>query len=654
MARRPRKVQEVREKKTLQLAENLKISKMHHDALLKYVKDRLDFGKPVRDALADRYEVIDKELAGYIKHDPDDLKRVRDNEKGEGPKAVDNVLPLVLTQLDESMTYMMTVIAPDDGMYSAIAVKDKQDVAKGFASLMNKNDKMFHHYRNYAKAIIQMLKYNFGGLTVDWTEIFGSKLSTDDSGDVQVETKRVFAGNRVQSIDMYNFIYDISVPAIELNRRGEFFANVSLETPFRLRKMQANKEIFDIDNVIKSVPAPEATYYRHKPTIRSRDPVDLEGTDWTTILSAGISEEVKMGFERVEYYGWVIPSEFGLNDSNEYQIWRFTVLNGVRIAAAEHLNNAHGFLPCALGRAWEDDFETQTKSFAELLIPYQQFASFQMNVHQRASRKALYGTTIYNERILPNLDDMDLTASKIPVKPAGQDFDLRKAFIQFTDTPDTSNTLRDIEAVDGLMQKILPTDILRQLASLERATQYQAAATVQGSNRRNHKIAKTIDSQCLTNVRYMQMYNIYQFQEEMEILDEEGNLVKVNPAEFREANIEFDISDGLKGIDKLAIAELTKDVINMMLQSQIANDRIDIVEIIDWWTSLIGEKTDFKQFKFENEFDKLSQEEKQIAFQLLQQAVQEQAAAQGGGPNGPSPIESVIPGAQNAGSIQQT
>jgi len=433
MARRPKSLQEVREVKSFQLTEDIRITQKQHNLLLQHIKDRLEFGKPVRDALADRFEIIDKELAGFLKLSVDDLKRERDNEKGEGPKVVDQVLPLIITQLDESMTYMMTVISPDDGMYNAIAVKDKQDAAKGFASLMNKNDKMFHHYRNYAKAIFNMLKYNVGGLMVEWEQIFGNQITTDKSGEITVDSQLIFAGNRVSSLDMYNFIYDISVPVIELNTRGEFFATVSLETPFRLRRMQQNGEIFDIDNIIRSAPAPESMYYRQKPTIRSRDPVDLEGTDWTTILSAGINEEVKMGFERVEYYGWIVPSDFGLGDSTEYQIWRFTMINGVRIAAAEYLNNAHGFLPCAMGRPWEDDFETQTKSFAELLIPYQRFASFQMNVHQRASRKALYGTTFYNERIIPNLDNVDLLAAKIPIKPPGQDFDIRKAFIQFTD-----------------------------------------------------------------------------------------------------------------------------------------------------------------------------------------------------------------------------
>lgn len=632
--------------KRRQLADELYISETAHEKLLKHIEERLQFGKPVRDALADRFETIDRAVMGYLKLDPDDRKRQRDNDRGKGPKATDQILPLVLTQLDEAMTYLMTVIAPDDGMYSAISTKEKQAQAKGFASLMNKNDKTFKHYENYARALFDMLKYNIGGLTCVWDRIIGNKIGNDATGSPKIEKSVVFEGNKVESIDMYNCIFDPSVRLTQLNQLGEFFALISPETPFRLRRMKENREIFFDDKyVLEASSAREAVYYRTRPTIRASDPVESQGTDWVEILTAGVSKDVNMDYERIEYYGWIIPADFELSDVEEYQIWRFTILNSKYIVAAEWLNNAHGMLPCAFGRPWNDGFENQTKSFAEHLMPYQNFASFQMNVHQRSSRKALYGTTFYNRRMFPDLENEDLTSAKVPFNPPGYDnsFDIRKHVFNMHDAPETKNTLQDITAVDDLMQRILPTDMLRQVASLERATQYQAAATVQGANRRNHKIAKVINSQCLVDIREMQMYNIYQFQKQLTILDDQGNETQINPAEFRESNIEYDISDGLKGIDKLSIFEGIKDVINMLLQSPRAGE-VDMLALIDWWTSLIGEKTDFRQFKFETQFDALLPEQKQMAFQLLQQAMEQQAATQPGGTNGAGgAIQPVIP-----------
>lgn len=619
-------------RKTVQIAEQIKISKDNHDKLLQHIKDRLLFGMELRDSQVERFEVIDKEIAGYIRLDDDDKKRAQDNILGKGPKVTDGILPLTISQLDEAVTFLLSVLAPDSAIYSAIAIAEKQEIAKGFANLMNKNADTFGHYRHMARGLFEMMKYNFGAFLVEWRRITGNEISNDASGSPLIENKVVFEGNVVEVCDVYNLLYDISVDPVELSSKGEFFALVEMQTQFRIRKMAADGELFGIDRFINTTDL-NYTYWKVRPKINTsmsgRSGQDGR-TNWVEILSAGVSQEVRSGVELVNYYGWINPSDFGL-PGNEFQIWRFTLAANKYITAAEHLTNAHGLLPIAVGAPWEDGFGSETKSYAEHLLPYQRFSSFQMNVHQRSARKKLYGVTFYNQRVLPSLANADMQSAKIPFLPPGYDasFDIRKAVLQFTDGPDTQNTLSDIEAMDALMQKVLPTDMLKQVASLERATQYQAAATVQGANRRNLKIAKIINIQCFTPLRHMQMFNIFQFQQSVDVLDDNGKIVEINPSDFREASIEFDIADGLKGIDKLSIIEGFRDVINMMLQSQIAQQSIDIIGIIDYWTSLIGDKTDFTQFKITDPLDQLDPEQRQIAAQLYEQAVQQQKA--GGG-----------------------
>lgn len=623
----------VKRARTIKLGDNITITLKEHDKLVKYIQERLIYSNELIDAQAERFAIIDREISGYIVLDADDKKRERDNIAGRGPKVTDTVIPLTMSQLHEALTYVMSVIAPDSGMYAAIALAEKQDVAKGFANLMNRNAQKFKHFTNLARGIFDMLKYNFGGYTVEWERVFGNTIERSQGGGVNINTNQlVHSGNLVKSIDPYNFRYDLSVPSTEISSKGEFFSMTEIQTPFRLKKMQADNQLFNVDQLLKTTTAMEATFFKPRPTIH----IDHSGReknqpDWFKILSAGVSDDITIGIEFTTFYTWLIPNDFGLSSSKNYEIWRFTIGNNAVLLAAEHLNNAHGMLPCALGSPWDDGFGMQTKSFGEHLIPLQRFASFQMNTHQRAARKKLYGVTIFNKNIV-DLKNFDPVASVIPVRPPGMnDFDMRKAVHQFTDAPNTDGTLRDIAATDDLMQRILPTDILRQVASLERATQYQAASVVQGANRRNHLITKTLDDQCFSEVREMQLYNVLQFQDVLEIIDENGNLTEINPSDFVEARIQFDIADGLKGIDKLSIIEGIKDIINMLLQSQVANDRIDVVAIIDYFTSLLGDKTDFKQFQFKSEFDKLGIQEKELALQLLQQAVA--AEEQGEGQN---------------------
>jgi len=393
--------------------------------------------------------------------------------------------------------------------------------------------------------------------------------------------------------------------------------------------MIEDKEIFNADKLTSVNLRAVSRYYRRPPEIRgSFSSMKNRVPDWDEIF-AGASTTVGGACEFVNMCIWLNPKEFGIKNSptsDNLQIWRITLANDDTIVNAVHLTNAHGMLPASFGVINDDELGLNTKSFGELLTPFNRFASFQMNVHQRAARKSLYGLTFYDKRVFPGLATTDdMSSGKIAAE--GSPDDLRKSIYQVFDAPRTENTLRDISATDDMMQNILPTDLRRQITDLERATRYQAAATVQSTDRRLHTIAKMLDSQILTVVRHMQMYNILQFQTEMELISPEGDLINVNPSEFRDAKLEFAVSAGLSGLDKLSLIEGIKEILNSVLQSQQANQQIDVVAVINYLTTLMGDKSDFSQFKYKSEMDKLPPQQRDFAFQLLQQFVQKQQAA---------------------------
>ena len=624
------------------LNEQLIITKESHVDLLKYLLARLEFGNIGRAAVIGAYTEIDKEVAGYLKLDKEDLKRQKDNQAGNGVKPVDTKLPLIAAQLDEAVTYLMQVLAPEEGMYQAVAPEEQQKVAKGFTSLMNKQGAEYKHYMHLARGFFQALKYNIGIWTVDWDERTGNVISNNTVGTAAEITEQVVAaGNKLEAISPYNFLCDQSVDPVDLPQEGEFFATIKLKSPFNLRRAAARGNAWNIDAALLKTEYVHK-WYQEQPVIRGTN-VAQKQASWIEILSGGEEDEFGTSsrvVEEVTMYIWLPAKALGLSTDDNYQLWKFKILNGNTIIYGRQEEAAHGVLPVSIARPWDDGFAAQSKSYAEMLVPYQTFASFQMNIHQRSARKALYATTFYDESVIPDFPDDAMLGGKIPAKPSGtnKELDLNKAVRQFQDTPATQNTIRDISTMDTLMQKVLPTDLLKQVTNLERATQYQAAATVQGANRRNLRIAKVIDAQALTVQRHVMIYNVMQFQQSVSILDDNGETVEINPSDLRDSDIEFVISDGLKGLDKLMIIESIKDVLNNILQSKHASETIDVVKVIDYYTSMIGDHTNFVQFRFDNEFDKLDKEQKQMAFQLLQQAAQQAQAEQGGAP-APSPQE---------------
>lgn len=620
-----------------QITPTISIPAKVHKNLVDYLIARVRIGHEFMKGSHDKFAWIDREIAGYLRRDQDDQKRERDNKAGKGIKPTDTSIGLVVSQLDEALTFLATVLAPEEGMYKAVAPAEQQKIAAGFTSLMNKHAVQFNHFTEFMRGILNGMKYNFGGWEVDWTEKYGNKVKNDTIGQAEViPNEVVMSGNSHRAFDPYNFGFDPSVEPTRLADEGEFYYTVAMRRKFAIEREEQNKVYFNVDRVEKLKANQGSLYFYDKPDIRADSFNANYKTSWFGILSLTGDTKIAQGFEEITITAWISPAQFGLSKKKDFELWRFVILNGTTIVRGVRLNNAHGKLPVGITLPIDDQFFPQTRSYAELLIPYQRFSSFQLNMFQRASRKKLGGFTIFNQRLLPQLvaEDADMMGGKFGYDSSDPDFDIRKAIFQSNDGPETAGTLQDIERMDSLMQKILPTDLLKQVAGLERATQYQAAATVQGANRRNLKIARTIDQQALAPLRFMQMYNILEFQKVVQIMDQNGKLVDIDPKQFRESDLEFQVHDGLRGLDRLALILHIKDVLNSILQNQESAQEFNVPAIIDYWTSLIGDNTDFTQFKNQTPFDALTPEQKQLAFQLLQQASQASQAQPANGQNG--------------------
>ena len=632
----------VKRQQMIQIARDIKITREQHTKLVDYIVGRLDLAKKIRDQQAQFWSFIDQEYYTYLKLDADDMRRQRDNIQAKGLKPVDVKLPMVFAQLDEAETFLLTLLAPDEAIYSAMAPKEQQPVADGFAALMNDHAQTFHHYRHYSLFIKSCMRYNLGGYVVLWREIKGNMVRNDNQNNPIVTRDVVKTGNEVLALDPYQLFLDGSVEPTDVASNGEYFGYVELYTPFRIKKMAEDGDLYNVGDLLSGAGSTSGAsqpfrWYRKHPIIR--DNYDLQNTntppDWISVFSQGSNSATSDSDnlrELVPFYCWIIPANFGLSPSTNYEIWRFTLGADQYICNAEHLVNSHAMLPINIAIPFEDHFGLQSKGAAERLIPYQVFASFVMNSHQRATRKKLYGLTIFNENVIPLLanTDIDMEGGKVAATTQSIDTDLRKHIVQFTDGPDTTGTLQNIKLMNDLMQQILPTTVLQQVAGLERATQYQAAALVQGSNKRNLRIGKVINSQSMDSGRFMQMYNIYDFQKTTQILDKDGNLVQIEPSRYRETRIEFRVADGLKGLDRLALIINMKEMFNSLLQSQQAIQQVDVLQLMNYLSSLFGDFTDFSQFKLQSPIDTLPADQRDLAFRLLQQFIQQQNSGKTG------------------------
>lgn len=570
-----------------------------HNKLLDYCLDRLDHMNQIRPDLTERFADIDRQYSGYLEKDFFESKREQDTKKGRGVKPTLVSLPLTKGQIREAVAYMMRVFAPDLEMFEGAAPADKQNFVNGLARAMNKHAKLRQYFRNYMLFLTNSMKYNLGPMEVEWTSDYGVNLVANSANVfAQTETdSELWTGNKVTALDPYNFMWDLAVVPADLPLYGEWYANVEMLSEHQIQRKVDQGEIVAKERFVKEGPQ-EFVYYFEKPIIRA-DTDARPITNWASILTENRQGDVGRGYEVVAMTIWLNPKDFGLSKDDQMQIWRIRIANAKWIVGAEQIKSAHNMLPVVCAMPVEDTMGMDQQTLAEEQLPLQTFGSHLMNTSILSSRKSLYGITIYDpSRVdFTQVPDGDV-AGRVPVLPAGYGENIREMATRFEERPNTNETMPDLAQVIDLMQKQLPTNVRKQVADLQRATRYQAAATVQGGHELTYLFARLVDDQAMTPMRIMQAWNIMQFgSDQIVVVDKEGKESTAVTEGIRASDIEQFLGEGLQSIDKLALIEFYKDLVNSVIQSQVALQEVDFMALLNYMSSLMGDKTDIRRFR---------------------------------------------------------
>jgi hypothetical protein len=587
-----------------------------HGKLLQFLRQRLMAGVDVRDTDLERLVRMDKKVAGWLALTKEDQIRQQTQDRSGDPLMMKMNLPLAWVHIDDIMTYFAQTFAPNRGMFYHTANPNDTDEAAQIVVKMNNDAIWSGAYREILLGLFSLLKYNKGGWWLNWSKEMGPTLVQSDSEkDPEVEMQIRWQGNRMEGVDNYNTFYDPSVPIHRVHIDGEFVARADVRSRYWLQNKAAAGQFFNCEEALDKDCSNGVTfkYYRNPPQEAqfNTNSNASGGTDWVSILRETSGYIQANGYELVTIYVRLNPTEFGLIPGptaaraarNRYEVWRFTILNDETIIDATYMNNIHGYLPCFLGTMNDDIMGAATKSVGEILTPLQDFASFLVNVHVEGARKNLYGTTFYD----PTMVDYDSVpqgqvAARIKVRPAAYGKDIRTYIFHDNATQDTNQTMQDLESIMGLINQFFPTQSLpSQIASIDRAVDSQVAAVQQGANRRQQKAARQIDDSIFRNVRFAMYYNIIQYAPDQEEITDvfTGKQVTLDVSKLRQSNLPFIIGQGLKAIDRMAAAGMLQQIIFAMIQAPQVAQGIDLLGLIDYWTSMIDVDIDMKQFRLQ-------------------------------------------------------
>ena len=616
---------------TISLTPQITIPVKQYQELKKYLTNRIRHSWQYTKARADTYDKIDTQLLGAIFLSKEDLARARENQKGKSPKVTDINLAVGQAQIDTCVTSLINLLVPTNDMYEAYTVADKQALAQGLAYEMSDHADKFGHITEIHKALVDVLKYDLCGLLVEWKNVQGNKISNDALGGPSVVATTVYSGNKLQHLDMRNTFYPPHISPEDVCTRGQYVGYVTKIDNFEINEMIDEAEIYGAYVPCNAKVTNTIVAYNPRPDLQNpATQSKYKNSDGTTnfdALFASNVDTVGSLSNLITMYCRIRPAEFGLSDSYEVSIWKFRFLND-EIVYASQLTNAHGNLPVVMSSASLDGLDDESPSYAEYLIPLQNFCSYLVNVKQRAYRKQMYGINFYDRDRVDMREALNKGDSEnmwIPVN--GQGNAAIATFVQhYNDAPDTNNIMADIANVKQLMQDLLPTDSRTLLANLNRATQWQAQKTASEADKRTMKIARLLNQTLLSPLKSMQVYNILQYKDVITVLRDTGQYEDIRVADLRDLRIDLGISSALRGIDKDLLAERFREMLALLIQIPHLTSDYDITWALDYWSSLVGADIDLSQFRVQSPFDKLTPEQKQAAYQLLIQATATQQA----------------------------
>lgn len=652
------------------------LSKEHHDSLLDTLMQLIAPAEHTRTQLCSRYDRITRDLAGFLQLRTRSEELAKKGAAGETTAVPDQRFPLAAGHAENIVTEVINTLFPARTMYgSTVLEPEEQDVAKSMVALLNHHGQTFSHYPEYALAIWDAVVYNLTVLVYDW-RVDASRVRE------RGEQKRVVVreGNTVKRGDPYNVLLDWSVEMADYAHDAHFFADVTRVSFHTAHRKLLEGQWFGPAEVVKKLRSTEFKdgkvklsesamgmpfydgyrtllgavrsqfgsgmnmLYKERPSLRptsyfvsdcgdgGRENTAFSLEQYMNVGERNSDASPACANELLRVFCRIVPKDFGLSSSDEMAVWRFEILNGTWIVRAEEQLNAHGLIPVGACSPRSMDGELNSKSIAEQLVPFQDWISNVYNLYVKEMRKSVNNGMVMYDPKRVKLDEMlDPTSGWIPVSvpeddETAQDRTVSSAVYRLQDAAPRNTTINDIAQVEQMMQAVMPTAQLESMSSLNRAVDHQSRTVANAAGRRTFHLAREISEKAVAPGMFIMTRNIVSNQSAIKLPGAGGTVTEINPEIFQDTDMKLMVSDGLRGVDNVSIANRVENMIRYALQSRRVQTEVDVLKMIAYLLHLEGANFSLEQFKYESPLDALGEEEKNMAFQLYQQAV---AQAQG-------------------------
>lgn len=613
--------------KALAEAENPALSQMsdeHRRELTRYLQARLKHGDEMRTDRLARYGRIDRAISTWQKLNKDDSQRERVEDNTGRQFAIPMNIPILAAHLDDMTSYFSEALAPISRPFST---SKGTEGSKQLCDTLNRDAIARDYYGEVVLAMRSLLKYNIGGIVVDWHE-GGVPDSISLTGISE-------SGNSWRALDLYNTMWD---PTIQNPRdvctRAEWAATVRLTNRVEMARRSLLGEWVGLDSRLSKPRGmgdwdkrlaessdgtlSECWLWRNSTTAvptRTGEDSRTHSTDSQTPMTELEWESIGLGlenlpgtaerpFELTTMFCWIVPQRFGLlGDSMTTQLsnlgkdpevflelWRFELIDASVVVSArpevpreEFLNTNSALIPMYLCFLTRDQLAEAQRSSMELLRGFQRFTSSMFSIYTEGLRASVWGVRGYD----PTLFDVSAleqgqVAGWLPSKVPGRD--VRAGLVRLDSGAGVESAITAVSNAMGLKDQLFPNQALpSQIAGMERAVQSQVSSVVHGAQRPMRMMLRLIDSALMLPTRIAAVRNLRRYAPNgiPEITDEE---------------IADVVGSGIESIEAERIVEVFWRLMTAIIQNEEAMRTFNVPAMMAYIGRLMNLSVDMASF----------------------------------------------------------
>jgi len=427
--------------------------------------------------------------------------------------------------------------------------------------------------------LFDVIKYGWG-----WMEIFWDRK----------ENKRgiIYEGNNMENIYPQYILHDPRVSLLNF-QDGEYVIQIGNIHRMNLYTGAKRGEYFDIvDEIPREIPPhllvnDEAHPFLNKNTYfeeLDRDMVFLE-----------------RAFMKIR------PRQFGLDESDDYEIWEIDVANRQRVVKAIRAETTFGGFPFIAAECYPDMYSMTNEGLPGLLKPLQQYVDFLFNSHLANVRKGVNMTLVYDPY---SIEEDDLFAHKwvkmIRMKEIAAGKSPHEVIYQIPINDVTQNNIRDAEVLIQFMQRISGiADIIMGMPYIARRSATEISASQRFAANRLKTIAEVINEQALVDMvemfvmnnidyisgplwlRIMQGWEKEYAPLQAKLKEETIPFVRVEGNDLV-GNFDYVLTEALLPIERISRLQSLTQVMQVASQSQWLAQELNLFELFKEWARSAG------------------------------------------------------------------